>query len=669
MSNPRPTPPPNAPAFRPAALPSTLAASLVLLTLLAYLPALRAGFIWDDDAYVTQNPTLTDAAGLAKMWTDVRSLPQWYPLVHTTFWLERRVWGLNPAGYHLDNVLLHAASAVLLLALLRRLNVPGAPLAAALFALHPVQVESVAWVTERKNVLSGLFYFASFLAYLKFAPPLAASQRKENVKNRWRAYALALAFFLCALLSKTVTASLPAAILVVIWWKRGRLNLKRDVAPLVPFFLIGIALAALTGHLERTLVGAAGPEWRYAATPPGEVAARTLIAGRAVWFYAAKLVWPWPLMFIYPRWQIDPSAWWQWLYPASLLAVLLSLILLRHRIGRGPAAGALLFVGTLVPALGFANVYPHRYSFVADHFQYLACVGLLVPIAAGLTALARRLNPPDLVASCAPFLVLVPLVMMTFARCFAYRDSLTLWRDNLAKNPTSWAVLTNLGNTLDAAGRTAEAVPLYARALAVAPQIADVQWDAGVAAMREATAATNPPPAAARAALVDAAQKHFGRAIALRPDFGPPYESLARLLIDERRDPAAATAVLAAAVKQFPGQPRVYVLLGGAEEAAGDLAGAATQYDKAVAVGPDDFGAQFALGTVRLRLNRPADALGPLTAATTLDPSVPAAWANLGAAYESTRQPLEAAGAYAKALEADPSFAPARAGLARLRGG
>ena len=660
-AKPQPEIPPKAPAFRRVALP----ALLFLATLLAYLPALRAGWVWDDDSYVTKNPTLIDASGLARMWTDVTALPQWYPLVHTTFWLERRVYGLNPAGYHLDNVLLHAASAVLLFVLLRRLTVPGALLGAALFALHPVQVESVAWVTERKNVLSGLFYFAAFLAYLKFMPePLAATQSESNPPNRWRAYALALVLFLCALLSKTVTASLPAAILVVIWWRRGRINLKTDVLPLVPFFILGAGLAALTGHLERTHVGAVGPEWRYAATPLGEAAARTLIAGRAVWFYLAKLIWPHPLMFIYPRWHIDPSAWWQWLCPAGVLAVLAALVLLRNRIGRGPAAGALLFVGTLVPALGFANVYPHRYSFVADHFQYLACVGVFALVGAGAARWATRLKAWTWAVPC---LVLVPLAGLTFARCFAYRDSETLWRDNLAKNPTSWAVLTNLGNALAAEGRTAEAAALYGRALAAAPEIADVQWNAGMVDMGAATA-TPPPAPPRRAALVDSAQKHFGRAIELRPEFGPAYESLANLLVDERHDPAAARAVLERAIGYFPDSPNAYLLLGRVEEAAGDLPAAQRRYEQAAARGAHSFAAQFALGTVRLRRREFDAALAPLTAATALDPSVPEAWANLGAAYESTRQPLEAAGAYARALGADPNFAPARAGLARLRG-
>jgi protein O-mannosyl-transferase len=130
---------------------------LVVAVLIAYLPALQGGYIWDDNRYVTENPILPQPDGLAAIWTDPGATIQYYPMVFTTFWLEYRLWGLNPLGYHATNILLHALSALLLWAILRRLAVPGAWLAAALFALHPVHVESVAWVTERKNVLSGLF--------------------------------------------------------------------------------------------------------------------------------------------------------------------------------------------------------------------------------------------------------------------------------------------------------------------------------------------------------------------------------------------------------------------------------------------------------------------------------------------------------------------------------
>ena len=251
-------------------------ALLFLLVCLAYLPALRDGFIWDDDSYVTGNPTLRNLHGLYRIWFELGAVPQYYPLVHTTFWLEYHLWGLHPPGYHLINILLHAAAAVLLWQVLRGLQLPGAWLAAALFALHPIEVESVSWITERKNVLSAVFYFAAVLAYLRFAAwavPEGANRR------RWRWYFLALLLFLAALLSKTVTCSLPAALLLVCWWKQGRVRWA-DVYPLLPFFVVGMGLGLLTAGMEKYHVGAQGADWSLS------FADRCLIAGRALWFCA-----------------------------------------------------------------------------------------------------------------------------------------------------------------------------------------------------------------------------------------------------------------------------------------------------------------------------------------------------------------------------------------------
>ena len=344
------------------------------------MPALRGGFNWDDDAYVTNNLTLRSVHGLSQIWGQLTATPQYYPLVFTSFWLEYHLWGLNPLGYHVVNVLLHALAAMLLWRVLVRLQLPGAWLAAGIFALHPVAVESVAWVTERKNVLSAVFYFAAALAYLRWRDD-GTTTTGLRATSSWRSlvlYLLSLALFICALFSKTVTASLPAALLLVIWWKHGRIA-GRDVWPLLPFFVAGAALGLVTSWLERTHVGANGPEWALSFFD------RCLIAGRALWFYAGKLFWPANLTFIYPRWQIDPGIWWQWLFPAAAIALVMILWSLRGRIGRGPLVAVLFFAGTLLPALGFANVYPMRYSFVADHFQYLASVGLIVLAAAGLT--------------------------------------------------------------------------------------------------------------------------------------------------------------------------------------------------------------------------------------------------------------------------------------------
>ncbi|MBU0640698.1 MAG: hypothetical protein KKB50_17685 [Planctomycetes bacterium] len=252
---------------------------LVAATLAAYVPAMRGGFIWDDDYYVSDNQTLRTTDGLRRIWLEPGAVPQYYPLVHTTYWVEYRLWQDWAPGYHAVNVVLHALSALLVATALRRLQVPGAWFAALLFALHPVHVESVAWITERKNVLSGLFYLLAVLAYCRFANLDSNPARPGRC---WGCYTLALALFLCALLSKTVTASLPAALLLLIWWKRGRIG-GRDIAPLVPFFALGIALGLVTVWMEKHHVGAQGELWHLA------LAERLLVAGRAAWFYAGKL--------------------------------------------------------------------------------------------------------------------------------------------------------------------------------------------------------------------------------------------------------------------------------------------------------------------------------------------------------------------------------------------
>jgi len=430
---------------------------IIFLVLLAYLPSLRAGFIWDDDYYVTQNPTLHDLGGLCRIWFQIGAVPQYYPMVHTSFWLEYHLWNLNPLGYHLVNVLLHATAALLLWQVLRRLQVPGAWLAALLFALHPVMVESVAWVTERKNVLSAVFYFAAALAYLRFLA-------RGNQARRWPWYLLALALFVAALLSKTVTCSWPAALWLVCWWKHGRVQ-RSDVLPLLPFLALGLGLGLLTAWIEKHYVGAEGTEWSLTLVDRG------LIAGRALWFYAGKLVWPSPLTFIYPRWEINPTVWWQWLYPAGAVGMIAALWLGRNRLGRGPLVAVLFFAGTLGPALGFVNVYPMRYSFVADHFQYLASVGLLTLGAAGLVRLPRIV----------PAALVVGLGVLTWQQTAIYQNLETLWRDTLLKNPNSAMAHTNLGVWLGSQGRIEEAMAQYREALRIEPDAWDTLSDLGVA--------------------------------------------------------------------------------------------------------------------------------------------------------------------------------------------
>jgi tetratricopeptide (TPR) repeat protein len=414
---------------------------LIAATLAAYSPALRAGWIWDDDQYVTDNKALRSARGLGEIWLNPRVTPQYYPAVHTTFWLEYQLFGPNPVVFHGVNVALHAANAILLAAVLARLAVPGAWIAGLLFALHPVEVESVAWVTERKNCLSGFFYLLSFLTWLRYRDPAGVAPGRAG---RTPTLVLAFVWFVLALLSKTVTATLPCVALVVLWWKEGRVP-GRDVLRLGHFLAAGIAMGLVTVALEREHVGAEGADW--ALSP----AARVLIAGRALWFYVGKLLLPAGLTFIYPRWTIETSSVLAWLYPLAAMMALGALWAVRHRVGRGPLAAALVFAGTLFPALGFFNVYPMRYSFVADHFQYLAGTALLAGAAAGLSRLGPRAS-----TACAAVLAAV-LGVLTFRQCAMYRDARTLWTVTLARNPNAWIAHNNLGSIFLREGNAAQA--------------------------------------------------------------------------------------------------------------------------------------------------------------------------------------------------------------------
>ncbi|MHC4853148.1 MAG: hypothetical protein ACYTF5_14135, partial [Planctomycetota bacterium] len=340
---------------------------------------------------------------------------------------------------------------VLLFFVLRRLAVPGALLAAAVFGLHPVMVESVAWITERKNVLSLFCYLAALLCYLRFER-LDTADRDTADPNAtappgprpWKYHALALVLFACALLSKTVTCSMPAVVLLLIYWKRGRIRWP-ELWPTLPLFAVAVPLALYTAHLEEVRVGAVGPEWDLS------LAERVLVAGRALWFYAHKLVWPGELVFIYERWQLDAGATWQWVFPVGVVVALVGLFLRRHRIGRGPVVAACIFCGTLTPALGFFSVYPMRYSFVADHFQYHASIALIALLTAALVGvfprpgeslhLARKAHKLGLSVA---VLVLAILGARTAWQCRIYKDLETLYGSILASEPDSWFAHNNL---------------------------------------------------------------------------------------------------------------------------------------------------------------------------------------------------------------------------------
>ena len=431
--------------------------ALLAAVILVYQPALHGGMLWDDDMHVTR-PELRSWHGLYRIWFDVGATLQYYPLLHTAFWIEHRLWGDATFGYHLVNILLHAAAALLVAVILRRLKIPGAYLAAAIFALHPIQAESVAWITEQKNTLSAVFYLGSLLVYLRF-----------DQTRKMSSYCWALLLFMLGILSKTVIATLPGALLVIFWWQRGRLSWKDDVLPLVPLFLLGAGGGMITAWWELQINHCVGSDFTLTLVD------RFLIAGRTAWFLSWKLLWPTQLTFIYPRWEIDTRIWWQYLFPlgaAGLLAALWSI----RRWARAPLAALLFFGGTLFPMLGFFNLYTFRYSFVANHYQYLASLGIIALAAAGAALLLTRWrlwNRPGGYA--AGLALLAILAGLTWQQSRTYSNIGILFFTTIDENPDCWMAHNNLGFALAERGQYDEAIIHYRKVLAIKPDHANAQ--------------------------------------------------------------------------------------------------------------------------------------------------------------------------------------------------
>ena len=416
------------------------ALALCLLASVCYLPAmLWGGFVWDDYIWY-QSPAVLEWSGLGAIWSwpsIIEEEKHYWPLTYTTFWLEHKIWGLEPAGYHVVNVLLHLLNSLLLWRLLLRLAVPGAWVVAAVFAAHPLHVESVAWIIERKDVLSGLFYLTAVLAWLRFL----------EQPRPWR-YGLALLLFVAGLLSKSVVVTLPAALLIVQWWKEGRITGK-DLQRLAPFFLVALIVTA--GDLYSYDSGR--HDFDYSWTE------RLLVASRALWFYAGKLVWPTNLAVIYPLWNISLGDPWAWLYLAAALGLAAVLWLTRHRIGRGPLAGALFFAVTLSPVLGFVNYGYMQYSLVADRFHYLAGIGVLAVIIGAAVHGARRLSGGLKMAATGLLMVLLALLgETTWRQAGIYRDNLSYFSHIVSLNPMARNAHLNLSKALMRADRLEEAL-------------------------------------------------------------------------------------------------------------------------------------------------------------------------------------------------------------------
>ncbi len=654
---------PRRPAWSGKVKDWAFAAALFLAVVFTYQPAWQGGFVWEDDALVPR-PELRSSHGLYRVWFDVLATEQYYPLSFSALWVEHRLWGDATLGYHLVNIFLHATAALTVILILRRLAVPGACLAAAIFALHPVHVESVAWITELKNTLSGVFYLGAMLLYLHF---------DQARKPRW--YLGALGLFMLALLSKTATVMLPAVLPVIFWWQRGRLSWKRDLLPLAPFFLVGAMAGVLTVWVERK-TGAVDQEFNLA------IVERCLLAGRAIWFYLGKLFWPVDLTFIYPRWNVSRTLCWQYLFPAAALLLLAVSWRLRRR-WRAPLAGLLFFAATLIPVLGFLNVFFFQYSFVADHFQYLASLGIITLFSAGVALLLERaVGWGRIMGQMGCLALLAALAVLSWRQSRMYADIETLYRTTIDRNPDCWMAYNNLGNALAGRGRLDEAIAHYQKALEIKPDYAAAHNNLGLILVGRGQ--------------FDEAVAHFGKALEIQPGLAVAHYDLGTALagrgrVDEahcplpqgRGNPARLCHGLQQP-RQRPGRPGTdrrgdrpvpkgpenrprlrgaHNNLGTALVGRGQVEEAIAHYRKALEIQPDFVDAHYNLGLALAGGRQFEEAIAQYRTVLDIQPGYLHAYNSLGNALASGGQFDEAIAQYRKALKVKPDYAEAHYNL------
>ena len=607
------------------------------IALLLYQPAWYGVPVWDDSAHMTTTE-LSTLRGLWRIWFELDATQQYYPLTHSVFWLEHQLWGDSVLGHHLLNITLHAVSALLAWRVLEHLRVPGAMLAAALFLVHPVHVESVAWISELKNTLSASLYLGAMLLWLK-------SMDRHTILYR----ALAIVLFILALFSKTVTASLPCAILVIFWWRQGSLSLRRDVLPLSPMLVLGVMGGLLTAWVERRYIGATGAEFALTADQ------RVLIAGRSLWFYLSKLAWPRDLLFTYPRWVVSGSVWWQWLFPAGALALTAVLVWTATARGRrGPLAAWLFFSGTLFPALGFFNIYPFRFSFVADHFQYLASLGPVTLLAAGVTLAMRRVGKIASVPAVVPAggALLTVLSILTWSQAGLYKDGATLYAATLAVNESCFHSQNILGAELAKAGKWDEAEKHFRRSLELRPINAEAQFNLGLAYAR-------------RGERVEALAC-LDRAIEQDPALTAAMNQKGVTLLELGRQ-EEATVCFERAVATRPGFAEARVNLANALARQGRLIEAEAHLRQALSQQPSLGDARVNLGLTLALQGKLEEATRELRLAVTLSPDRPEAWLNLGMILAQQGKREEAVESYERLLKLKPAHVQAMNNLAVVR--
>ncbi len=560
---------------------------IVILCGVIYGPSLGNGFIWDDDDYVYNNQLVQDSGGLKDIWF-ARKTVQYYPVVFTSFWVEHKVWGLNPFGYHLVNLLLHIANALLLFALVRKLYPRAAFVVALIFAVHPIQVETVAWITERKNLLSLFFFILTTLSYLKYLDRRRAGQ-----------YCLTLALFACALLSKSVSVCFVAVPLLYQWWKEGKFTL-RGVRISLPFLAAGALSAWNTAYIEYHGVGARGAEWSFSLLE------KAVLAGRTMCFYIYKLCVPRDFLFFYPRWEINATLLWQWIPLLLLITAALALYGFRKHIGRGAIALFVFYGISIFPASGVINVFPMRYSFVADHFSYIALPTLILLITGAIIYVYDRalsvgpevLRKPAIRKALYVTVLTVltgALAVKSFGITENYHDQFTLWTDLIERNPSSQAAHVNLGRIYEQRRDFEKAIQMYRRSAELLPGDFVAYYNLGNAYRGAGED---------RKAIIA-----YEKAIDIYPHKADMYNNLGNAY-KEVGDPGKAIEQFEKAMSVDPGHPWAYNNIGVLYNQLGDNKKARFYYEKAISVDPGYADAYFNLAVQSYREGQYSAAVG-----------------------------------------------------------
>ncbi len=548
---------------------------IVAATLVVYIPAIRGGYIWDDDIYVEENPLLTSPNGLWNIWTGKDIPSQYVPMVYTTFRLEYLLWGLRPFGYHLTNVLLHIFNALLLWLLLSRLKIRGAWLISAIFALHPVHAESVAWITERKNVLSLFFCLVSAVAYFQYAFGSGRESAKDKSETFYR---LSLFLFFCALASKAVTCFFPVLLLIVLWWKYGRITSK-DIWDLSRFFVLGLAWGLFIMWWEHAHVGTGTV--MLGLTP----VKRVLLASRALWFYLGKLFFPVNLTFSYPKWNIEPTNPLHYTWLLLSLAAVWGIWRWREKLQRGPIAAIAFFVVALSPMLGFFSLYTFVYSYVADHYQYVASIGPIALFVTAGCAGANRLGKyAKGISMAGAFLILLTLGTLTWRQCYIYKDEETLWKDTILKNPDSLMGHLNLGEEYDIQNRFDEAASQFNKVLQLNPNDAKAYNNLGLVSFKQSR--------------FNEAIGYFQRALQIEPEFAEAHNNLGGAFF-AKEDFEQALHHYSEAIRIRPNFADAHYNLGVLMDKKGNIDEAIQEYIKALEINPNFMDAKAALSAAQ----------------------------------------------------------------------